>query len=378
MKKSVLKSFWFLNLVSWLVYYVAQCTTAPIFLTIIPTQRYVLIISFLFWITLATSLYRLIYKYFKFDEKSPIFIVIQSILSIFFILIFDIFARFKVNLLFIQYFFPTYYKDSADNAYGRVSLLLEKLPDGQIYFQAEFLNGQITKLMAIAVWVAVYNFYKFYVKAQNAKITRLQIENQLKESELVSLRSQLNPHFLFNALNSIHALTMSNPNKASEAVLLLSDLMRYALNYGKRDLVTIEEEVEMVRKYLELEKIRFGEKLKYEIDIHKDTLNEKIPPIVIQTLTENAIKHGVRQTMNGGFVSIKSFLKDNFLTIEIKNTGQLKNCPPSVPKVEDSGIGIENTIKRLKMLFGERAFFNIQNENEKAVVATVKIPISVA
>lgn len=376
MKKYDSRLFWLLNFGSWAIYYVTQGTTSPIFLTIAPFIRYPLIGTFIFWIMLSTSIYRFIFRRFHFDEKSPVFTVLQSIISALLIWGFDIFSRFYLN----KYFFYSFIEISdenyyAQNVYAEVIKMLSSKPEYAGYLKAISNEGQLTKLMAIAVWVAVYNFYKFFTHAQNARIKRLQIENQLKESELISLRSQLNPHFLFNALNSIHSLTMSNPNKASDAVLLLSDLMRYALNYGKQDLVTVEEEMEMVRKYLELEKIRFGEKLNYDFDLQKESLSEKIPPIVIQTLAENAIKHGVRQTVNGGYIGIKSFLKDNSLTIEIKNTGQLIYNTPSVSEEKENGIGIENTIKRLKMLFGERAFFNIKNNDTQSVIATVTIPI---
>jgi hypothetical protein len=376
MKKSDSRPFWLFNIGSWAIFYTAQGTTTPIFLSFDPYSRFILILTFIFWITLSTSLYRYIYRRFHFEEKSPIFTVIQSIVSALLIWGFDVSVRFYFNSYLVFSVLPEKYRPHfEDNIFAKMFNEWGENPTIMPFFDALEISVQISKLMAIATWIAIYNFYKFYTNAQNARVNRLKIENQLKESELISLRSQLNPHFLFNALNSIHSLTMSNPNKASDAVLLLSDLMRYALNYGKRDLVTVEEEMDMVRKYLELEKIRFGDKLHYDFDIQKETLSGKIPPIIIQTLAENAIKHGVRQTLNGGYIGIKSFLKDNFLQIEINNSGQLKNADPSVSKAKEDGIGIDNTIKRLKMMFGETAFFNIQNKDAQSVVATVKIPV---
>ena len=204
-----------------------------------------------------------------------------------------------------------------------------------------------------------------------------QFENQLKASELINLRSQLNPHFLFNALNSIHSMTLTGSARASDAVLLLADLMRYTLNYEKKDLVTVAEEMDIVEKYLELERIRFGKRLTYSIDIQPDTLDVKIPPIIVQALAENAIKHSVSQHTEGGNLKVRSFIENKTLILEVINSGQLPENLPSANVLENKkvGIGIENTKKRLAMIYGKIASFDIKNANEREVLAILRIPI---
>ena len=154
------------------------------------------------------------------------------------------------------------------------------------------------------------------------QVKQLELEKQLKEVELTNLRQQLNPHFLFNALNSIHALVSLKEDKAEAAVLKLSDLMRYHLNYEKRDFVTIQEEMDTVRKYLELEKIRYDKRLTYDIKVDVAVLNQEIPLIMVQTLVENAIKHAVRHNKNGANISILARQEGAFLKIEVINSGQ--------------------------------------------------------
>jgi two-component system, LytTR family, sensor kinase len=204
------------------------------------------------------------------------------------------------------------------------------------------------------------------------QVQQLELEKQLKEVELTNLRQQLNPHFLFNALNSIHALVSLKEEKAEAAVLNLSDLMRYHLNYDKRDFVTVQEEMDTVRNYLELEKIRYDKRLTYDIQVDVAVLNQEIPLIMVQTLVENAIKHSVRHNINGANISVSARQEGIFLKIDVINSGQYT---PSVFSSKNSGIGLENTRKRLDMLYGDKASFSIGNKNDSEVMATLMFPM---
>jgi two-component system, LytTR family, sensor kinase len=204
------------------------------------------------------------------------------------------------------------------------------------------------------------------------QVQQLELEKQLKEVELTNLRQQLNPHFLFNALNSIHALASLKDDKTESAVLNLSDLMRYHLNYEKKDFVTVKEEMETVRNYLELEKIRYDKRLTYEINVENSILCYEIPLIMVQTLVENAIKHAVRHNKNGAKIYISAHREGAFLKIDVINSGQYT---PSVFQQKNSGIGLENTRKRLEMLYCDKASFSIGNRNENEVIATLSFPI---
>lgn len=219
------------------------------------------------------------------------------------------------------------------------------------------------------VWVLTYHLYGLMERVNRTQIERLASENQLKNVELQNLKAQLNPHFLFNALNSVKALTHSDPKRAGDAVMLLSDLLRYSLNYEKQTLVPLADELAVTRDYLALEKIRFNQRLEYALDIEPAAEKWPIPPILLVTLAENAIKHGVAQSVQGGFVRISAQLEKDQLLLKVCNTGHFS------PHPDRQGIGLANIRRRLDMLFGGTAIFELHNSLEQnTVTATVQIP----
>lgn len=223
----------------------------------------------------------------------------------------------------------------------------------------------------IFVWVLTYHLYGLMERINQTKIEHLDAENQLKNVELQNLKAQLNPHFLFNALNSVKALTHSNPALAGDAVMRLSDLLRYSLNYEKQTLVPLADEISVTQDYLALEKIRFNQRLEYELNIEPTAEKWPIPPVLLVTLAENAIKHGIAQMIQGGFVRINACVKSDFLQIEVCNTGHF------TPNSERQGIGLTNIQRRLAMLYGGKSRFDIENNLEQnTVTATVHIPLA--
>jgi hypothetical protein len=375
--------FWLLNIFYWTLHYVIQGSTSPIFLCIPLGFRLILIGFFIFWIMLITGTYRFVHQKFNIGNKSIQFIAIQILVSAAIMTALDVFCRFYIQGFLVAYVnenifpIPT---STTDDAFGRIykniSMPFSANDDLGITLNQFSKSMQWAKFMAYVIWSAAYNFYHLSLNLRRNTIEKLAAENRAKDLELINLRSQLNPHFLFNALNSIHSLAMMKKDNASDAVLLLSDLMRYTLNYEKRDFVPLSEEIEVVEKYLQLEKIRFGKKLSVELDISKATLGIKIPPIVIQTLVENAIKHGLKDSANGVFIKIETILENGFLKINIMNSGQLGKEDPSVFKSKNGGIGVENTRRRLQMIYGELATFELKNLNEKEVMATLIVPIN--
>jgi two-component system, LytTR family, sensor kinase len=247
--------------------------------------------------------------------------------------------------------------------------------DNWEHFSRGFNNlNQLIKFTVIVIWLVIYNFIHYNKRFQDIKYANLITENKLKEAELINLRQQLNPHFLFNALSSIHALVSFKEEKAEIVVLNLSDLMRYTLNYEQKDFVTVEEEMDVVRKYLELEKLRFDNRLTYELDIHKDTLAFKMPLLMTQTLAENAIKHSVRYTIKGGHVRISTHLTGDFFEIQVINSRQYAPSVNPTINNKNGGIGLENINRRLNMYFGNTAHFAITNLNDKEVKAVLRLP----
>lgn len=225
----------------------------------------------------------------------------------------------------------------------------------------------IVNVFALAVlvlfWNAIYFTYHYFQKSKTQELNNLSLEASKNEIELKNLRSQLNPHFLFNSLNSIRALIDLDPSKAKHSVTTLSNLLRKSLIMGKEDFVSLASELEMVSHYLELEKVRFEERLVILWDID-DRLNEvQIPPFCLQMLVENAIKHGISNMIEGGEIKIKTWKEQGCIKIQVDNSGELNE------KV-DTGIGIANTRRRLDIQYKGRAEFILAQEKNK-VVATL-------
>ena len=176
---------------------------------------------------------------------------------------------------------------------------------------------------------------------------------------------------MFNALNRIRALIQEDPNSAQTAVTKLSNILRYSLRIERMETVSLEDEMLTVADYLALETMRFEERLKYKIKLDPVSRNVEIPPMMIQTLVENGIKHGVSKRREGGKITITSNVIDSKLKIEIKNSGQIDTDLLQKAK----GFGISNTKHRLSLLYGEKAVFSIKNQSENEVVAELVIPI---
>lgn len=221
------------------------------------------------------------------------------------------------------------------------------------------------------VWSLIYFSLHYLENYQKAEIESLIWESAVKDFEIKTLKAQLNPHFMFNAMNSIRALIEEDPENAKIAVTKLSNILRYSLKIERTETVTLEDEIKTIQDYLDLEKIRFEERLKYNLNISPDSANVEIPPMMIQTLIENGIKHGLSKRTNGGEVSLITKVDAGNLFIEIRNTGHLNK---EQLRTSD-GFGIANTKHRLNLLFGEDASFSITNENELTVLCEIKIPI---
>ncbi len=225
----------------------------------------------------------------------------------------------------------------------------------------------------VLVWMLCYHASKLFERnvAQEAEKSEMLVQTQLLELEV--LRSQINPHFLFNTLNSIRSLINSSPVKAREAATLLSEVLRYTLNYEKSATVFMAEELDMVEKYLLLEKLRFEERLLYRIEILPDTAHLRIPPVLVLTLVENAIKHGINQSEAGGLLEIRLIKHKSDMLIIVENSGHFRYMGEAF-----LGKGLLNTQKRLELVYPGRAAFTIRNSEAHKVIATVKIPLQYA
>lgn len=226
-----------------------------------------------------------------------------------------------------------------------------------------------SSFVLLFIWSSIYFIYHYIVKSQKQQLDTLQLEALVKSLELKTIKSHINPHFIFNALNSIRALIDENPGRARSAITELSNILRSSLSAEKKETVSMEEELKIVKDYLALEHMRFEDRLRVEYEIDEDTLNQQVPPMMLQTLVENAIKHGISRQVRGGVVRIISDFKDDYHELLIQNTGQLNG------KASESGFGLSSTQDRLGLLYGEKARFSIQQVAPDLVEAKVLIPV---
>ena len=236
------------------------------------------------------------------------------------------------------------------------------------FFKSTQLQVFITGTRLMSIWVLAYHLYhysRFEIETvkENARLSII-----IKEAQLNNLSAQLNPHFFFNSLNSIKFLVLENPNSARRAIDLLSELLRNSLNSNIGKLINLDNEINLVKDYLELEKIRFEERLQTQIETNLDLSKYLILPLSVQSLVENAIKHGIQNRKNGGFINVKIEEENNFIKISVQNSGTLSK------KSKDSGIGLNNLKERLLLQYNGNAFFDIKEMEDETVFATILIP----
>lgn len=233
------------------------------------------------------------------------------------------------------------------------------------------VSGYYNFYVVFLIWNVGYFGINYVINYKKEEIAELKLEAANREVELNILKSQLNPHFLFNALNSIRALIDENPEKSREAITQLSNILRNILSAQKNKEIHFADEINIVKDYLSLEKIRYEERLEYSFDIDPKTYHFSIPPLMIQTLVENAIKHGISKLPKGGHIRIHSRLAHPLWFISIINTGKIiKNDE------KESGIGIKNTLDRLELLYGTNAHFKLEQINDSEVLAEVVIKLN--
>ena len=214
--------------------------------------------------------------------------------------------------------------------------------------------------------VLVYYLVIYYQNLQDKIKSEARLNEMIRESELNLLKSQINPHFLFNSLNSISALTISNPEQAREMTIKLSDFLRYSVSMGHHRFSTLGKELEHIRKYLDIEKVRFGDKLVYSFSIDPECLDCEIPVMILQPLYENAVKHGVYES--SGEVTVETIAgdKEGYLQVRIVN-----NFEPGVPSRKGAGIGLVNIRERLKLLYREEQLLRTEVKGNRFEVLLV-------
>jgi signal transduction histidine kinase len=234
--------------------------------------------------------------------------------------------------------------------------------------QGRFWWDIIFTFILIALWLLIYMVWHYLERNRNDELNRVNLEKTVKELELKTIKSNINPHFIFNSLNSIRALVDENPKRARTAITELSNILRSSLQVEKMETVPLQKELDIVKDYLALEQMRFEERLKVEMDIAEDTLGQPVPPMMLQTLVENAIKHGISKRINGGIIKIISRFTDKNFELIVQNSGNLE-------KKSDEGFGFKSTRDRLKFLCNGNAYFKVEEIEGTRVQSKIVMPV---
>ena len=222
----------------------------------------------------------------------------------------------------------------------------------------------------IALWLLLYMVWHYLERNRRDEVDKLSLEKTGKELELSTIKSHINPHFIFNSLNSIRALVDENPQRARTAITELSNILRSSMQVEKMETVPLRKELDIVKDYLALEHMRFEERLQIEMDIDEDTLDQPVPPMMLQTLVENAIKHGISKKIKGGIIRVASRFTDDYFELVVQNTGTLDDGFVA------EGFGLKSTRDRLKFLFQGQADFQIRRINGSEVQARITMPVT--
>ena len=225
-------------------------------------------------------------------------------------------------------------------------------------------------------WFCVYFIYHAFERLRRMQLEQLRLAASVKEAELRALKSQVNPHFLFNSLNSLRALIDEDAPRARESVTRLANMLRYSLQSGQQETVPLEEEIRIVEDYLALELIRHEDRLRVTWAVADDVRALSVPPMLLQTLVENAVKYGISTRREGGEITIAAALEGEDLHIRVSNPGDLAT-PPSATAAKagsSTGVGLRNASERLQLLFGDRARLSLTADGPGCVTAHVLIP----
>lgn len=235
------------------------------------------------------------------------------------------------------------------------------------FFPARIVLGLLYYTVIVLVYYLFVYYQNFKEKIQNEAF----IETKFKEAELNALKSQINPHFIFNSLNSISSLTLSDPAKAQEMIVKLSDFFRLTLKRGNQYLTTLDNELNFTKLYFEIEKIRFGDKLQIKMNVPDALGKIMVPHLILQPLLENAIKHGVQESLSAVEVALTGRQLDTYLFLTLKNQYDLDL------NVKGEGIGLRNIRERLRLIYGSADLLKTKTDRDKnEFIVTLKIPLN--
>jgi two-component system LytT family sensor kinase len=230
-----------------------------------------------------------------------------------------------------------------------------------------YIDVIIAALIVIGVHALLY-----YRKFRAGELEQASLKAQLAQARLAALKMQLHPHFLFNTLHSISSLVLEDPPKANSMIARLGDFLRLTLDHSDEQLVTLKEETEFLRCYLEIEQVRFGDRLTVEFQIEPGTLAAEVPHLILQPVVENAIQHAIAPRSAPGHIKVEAKRKNGVLRLEVRDSGS--GLKADVDALDGQGVGLRNLRARLEQLYGRDYSFEITNRPEGGVIATIQLP----
>jgi signal transduction histidine kinase len=250
----------------------------------------------------------------------------------------------------------------------------EKTFDWWLAFRDRFFLNFDWEMMTYWALVAFVNALDYHRESQERELTAAQLQTQLAEAQLEALQRQLHPHFLFNTLNTISALMHRDVHAADEMLVQLSDLLRLTLDRIGTQQVPLNDEVDFLRKYLEIEQTRFGDRLQVNIDVDPEVLDAPVPNLILQPLVENALRHGIGPRVSGGRVDVAARQVDGNLMLTVRDNGV--GLSPDKLNAFHSGVGLSNTRSRLENLYGQRHRFEFETPAGGGLLVTIVIPMA--
>ena len=248
--------------------------------------------------------------------------------------------------------------------------------DFQRLFVGEFHINLLIYWIVTGIW-HLRLIHRRYLERERESarlaLERSQLETQLANAQIEALKMQLHPHFLFNTLNSVSGLMSDDVESANKMLVRLSELLRVALRSGNAQEVSLKEELEFLRGYLEIEQIRFQDRLRVDFAVEKETLDAKVPNLILQPLVENAIRHGIAPLASAGEIVIETRRRNNFVELAVSDNGAGFDDSTKA----SNGIGLKNTQERLEKLYGENQRFEITSKAEGGLQIKIKIPFRI-
>ena len=252
--------------------------------------------------------------------------------------------------------------------------LLSLAPDEEYitYLEDSLVWRSGLGVMYYAITILIYYLITYYDDLTHKNQQRAQLETMLKSSELEMLKYQINPHFIFNSLNSISSLTIISPERAREMIVKLSDFLRYSLGKDNDQMNTVKDELDNILLYLDIEKVRFGDRLKVETHIDKEALHLQLPNLILQPLFENAIKHGIYESLEDVTIELNAKRDGDVLRLKVTN-----HYDPNAVTKKGKGIGLKNVKERLQLIYNTSQLLHIE-KTDNLFTVQLDIPQSIS